>query len=96
MEQQLQAALFLYHHFGGACSKRARSESQSAASLCDLETQEMNIWPETAFWQDTGPQFLGLVLVVCVTAAVLIRGFSLVEEGSRLESAQGEMCWPPP
>lgn len=35
--------------------------------------QELNIWSEAAFWQDMGPQFLVLVLIVHVTAAMLIR-----------------------
>lgn len=79
VEHQLQAALFLYHRFSGACSRRARSESQSAVSLCDLETQELNIWPEAAFGRIQGYGFwvwftLYVLLQLCLLGGLVWLG----------------------
>lgn len=66
VEQWLQAAL-LCHCFGAVQGQLVLNRGMRRS--CATRPQEMNVWPEAAFWQDVGPEFLGFILTVYVNCS---------------------------
>lgn len=55
--------------------------------------QELNIWPQVPFWQDMGPQFLGLFsLCMLLQLCLWEEGEWVWGGGQRQESVEEEMC----